>query len=90
MQLFDALTLDVRRGRRRRLRLRRPGTSSRIGRINLKVISFRACESVDEEGRFETQPARAAALGGEAETSRGLTPKRITTRNAFNWDNSHH
>ena len=61
----------------------RPGTSNRIGRINLKEISFRIHESVVKEGRFETQPARAATLAGEAKTSRGLSSKRITTRNAF-------
>jgi hypothetical protein len=64
------------------------GANNKIGRTNLKEISVRVCESVDGEGRCETQPTRPAALGGEAETSRGLTPRRITTRNVFDWDNS--
>ena len=57
----------------------RPGVSNRIGRTKLKEISVRVCKSVDGEGHFETQPTRASALGGETETSRGLTPKRIQT-----------
>ena len=50
MQLFDAPSLESAEGGGSVCACARPRASNRIGRTNLKEISVRVCESVDEEG----------------------------------------